>query len=237
MCCLRAKSPSPDGSLVSRLSGGGLPVARRSGLGDGCVSPSLLGGLAGDAESVGDLGPGVADAAQAGDGGVGGVVDFFGQGDEVAESFDVTGCDAAAVSGHDAAGEGGVVVVLDAGSVSAVRCQGAVDSVRACSAAAGHGLASRLCVRGGPFGGLPARGRDRRRGVPHVQEPPGGWTAQRRAASLMWGCGGGTGRNLAAAGVIQARRSPARQGSVVPRLVVGAMGEGAAGGASWLVPP
>src|SRR6266702_4350010 len=141
MCCLRAKSPSPDGSLVSRLSGGGLPVARRSGLGDGCVSPSLLGGLAGDAESVGDLGPGVADAAQAGDGGVGGVVDFFGQGDEVAESFDVAGCDAAAVCSHDAAGEGGVVVVLYAGSRSAVSCQGAVDAVRAFGGGASQGSA------------------------------------------------------------------------------------------------
>jgi hypothetical protein len=51
----------------------------------------------------------------------------------------------------------------------------------------------------------------------------------------MWGCGGGTGRNLAAVRVIQARRTSTRQGSVVPRLVVGAIGE-RAGGALWLVP-
>jgi len=63
-----------------------------------------------------------------------------------------------------------------------------------------------------------------------------GRTAQRRAASLMWGCGGGTGRNLAAVRVIQARRTSLRQGSASPRLVVGAMGESAAG-APWLVPP
>src|SRR6266496_6208412 len=37
--------------------------------GDGDVSPALLGGLAGDAEPGRDLSPGVADAAQSGNGG------------------------------------------------------------------------------------------------------------------------------------------------------------------------
>jgi hypothetical protein len=50
----------------------------------------------------------------------------------------------------------------------------------------------------------------------------------------MWGCGGGTGRNIAAVEVIQARPQQLRQGSVAPRLVVGAMGERAAG-TPWLV--
>ena len=100
----------------------------------------------------------------------------------------------------------------------------------------GHAVPPVVGVRGGPFVGLPARGRDRRRGVPHVQEPPAGWTAQRRAASLMWGCGGGTGSPVAAVQVIQARRTSLRQGPVAPRLVVGAISERAAG-APWLVPP
>src|SRR6266498_5603953 len=47
----------------------------------------------------------------------------------------------------------------------------------------------------------------------------------------MWGCGGGTGRKVAAVRVIQARRTTLRQGPVRPRLVVGAMGERAAGAA------
>jgi hypothetical protein len=40
------------------------------------------------------------------------MVDFGGQVDQIAESFDVSCGDAASVSGHDSAGERGVVVVL-----------------------------------------------------------------------------------------------------------------------------
>src|SRR6266536_2905643 len=118
---------------------------RRSG--NGCAAPSLLCCLTGDAESVGDLRPGVANSAQPGDRDGGGMVDFLGQSDEIAESFDVTGCDAATVSGHDSPGEGGVVVVLHAGSSSTVSCQGAVDAVLAFGWGPGQGSA--LPDRGG----------------------------------------------------------------------------------------
>src|SRR6266496_237497 len=64
-----------------------LPALQRRRSGNSCAAPSLLCCLAGDAESAGDLCPRVADAAQTGDRDSGGMVDFFGQGDEVAESF------------------------------------------------------------------------------------------------------------------------------------------------------
>jgi hypothetical protein len=44
------------------------------------------------------------------------------------------------------------------------------------------------------------------------------------------------GRKIAAPRVIQARRTPLRQGSVRPRLAIGAISEGAIG-APWHAPP
>src|SRR6266536_3128828 len=61
------------------------------------TAPALLGGLAGNADTVGDFGPGVAEGAQPGDGDVEGVFDLARQGEQVVEGFDVAACDAAAV--------------------------------------------------------------------------------------------------------------------------------------------
>src|SRR6185312_11245193 len=93
-------------------------------------SPALLGALAGDAEPGADLGPGVAEAAQAmhglGDGGV----DPGGQAEHEGQGLDVAVGDAAGVGPQDAAGERGVLVVLHYPR-GAVRCQRGLDSVRA----------------------------------------------------------------------------------------------------------
>jgi hypothetical protein len=67
------------------------------------LSESLLGGLAGDAESGGDLGPGVAVVVEAGDGLRGGLLEFVGELGQVGEGFDVAGGDAAGVGADDAA--------------------------------------------------------------------------------------------------------------------------------------
>lgn len=90
--------------------------------------------------------------SEASDGGVGGSIDFLGQGDEVAEAFDVAGGDAAAVGGHDAAYEVAVVVVLDSGpgpSCPAVGRQCGLDTGPAVGAGCGHGAVSSLVGGGG----------------------------------------------------------------------------------------
>ena len=78
-----------------------------------CVAPALLGALAGDAEPQGDVGPGVAEGAEAGDGLADGVVEVVGEVGHGGDGFDVSGGDAAAVGADDAAEERGVLVVLD----------------------------------------------------------------------------------------------------------------------------
>ena len=93
-------------------------------------APALLGGLAGDAEPGADLGPGVAEAAQAGDGLGDGGVDLGGQAEHEGQGLDVAVGDAAGVGAQDAAGERGVLVVLDQPR-GAVWCQRGLDSVRA----------------------------------------------------------------------------------------------------------
>jgi GNAT superfamily N-acetyltransferase len=101
----------------------------------------LLGCLPGDPDSAGDLCPRVSSPSQASHGDIGSAVDFAGQGHQIAEAFDVAGCDAAAVGGHDSAGEGAVVVVLHSGPgapSSAVGCQGSLDRVRVAEARCGH---------------------------------------------------------------------------------------------------
>ena len=91
-------------------------------------APSLLGGLAADAEPQADVGPGVARAgAQAGDGLGDGLIEVIGEPGHVGEGVDVAGGDAAAVRGDSAAQERGVLVVLgDPGAPFG--CQGAVDT-------------------------------------------------------------------------------------------------------------
>jgi hypothetical protein len=81
-------------------------------VGSGCA-PALLGGLAGDAEPGADLGPGVAAGAQALDGFGYGGVDLLGQAEHEGQGLDVAVPDAAAVCAQDAAGECGVLVILD----------------------------------------------------------------------------------------------------------------------------
>ncbi len=196
-------------------------------LGDVGVPPSLLGCLAGDAESAGDLCPGVSDAAQAGYGGVGGSVDLLGHGDEIAQAFDVAGGDAPAVSGHDSTHESAVVVVLHARRIPALCCQGRVDTARACVVAVVRHVHPPVDVAG------------RRSYLPgHAEGPRPRRLAVRgrrsRSRSDAEGAlyrerGRGTGTQGRGTRVIQVRREQLRQGSVGPRLVVGAMGERAAG--------
>jgi hypothetical protein len=79
-----------------------------------------LGCLTGDPEPAGDLCPRVSSSAQPSDSFTGGVLNFASERDEIAKTFDVPGGDAAAVSGHDAACEGAGVIVLYAGSATAL---------------------------------------------------------------------------------------------------------------------
>jgi hypothetical protein len=73
----------------------------------------LLGGLAGDADLGADVGPGVAERAQAGDGLADGGVDLGGEIGHGGQRVDVAGGYPAGVSAQDAAGETGVLVVVD----------------------------------------------------------------------------------------------------------------------------
>ena len=74
-------------------------------------SPALLSGLADDAKTDADFGPGVAAGAQALDSlGCGGV-DLLGQAEHEAQGVDVAVADAAAVGAQDAADECAVLVV------------------------------------------------------------------------------------------------------------------------------
>jgi len=205
----------------------------RAGESCGGVAPSLLGRLTGDAESAGDLCPRVSDAPQTSDGGIGCTVDLVGKGDEIAKAFHVAGGDAAAVSGHDSAGECAVVIVLYPSSRSAVSCQGWVDTVRACGAAAGHGLP--LGWRGGQVVYLPgAAGHHGHEGL----QVKGRRSRSRSDAegALYLECGRGTRTQpRGTSGDPGAARSGAAVPGV-PRLAIGAMSERAAG-APWHAPP
>ena len=66
---------------VVRVTGGSrwCGVLPGSVTGGGGVAPALLGSLAGDAEPHGDVGPGVAEVAEAGDGLAGGVLEVVGE--------------------------------------------------------------------------------------------------------------------------------------------------------------
>src|SRR5271166_4948983 len=97
------------------------------------AAPALLGGLAGDAEPGTDVGPGVAEPAQPGDGLADSGVDLPGQVGHGGEGVDVTGGDAAGVGAQDAAGEAGVLVVADR-PPGAVWCQRWIDTVVAAGA-------------------------------------------------------------------------------------------------------
>src|ERR1035438_5136724 len=94
------------------------------------ASPALLGGLAGDAEPGADLGPGVAEAAQAGHGLADNGVDLVGEVGHEGECFDVAVRDAAGVGAQDAPGERGVLIVLPHPS-GPFWCQGVLDGVLA----------------------------------------------------------------------------------------------------------
>ena len=72
-CWCRRRSPQ----VPSRVSGSGLEGGCRGG--HDALAPALLGGLAGDAEPGADLGPGVAEGAQAGDGLADSGVDLVGE--------------------------------------------------------------------------------------------------------------------------------------------------------------
>ena len=88
-----------------------------------------MGGLAADAETGADLGPGVAVGAQALDRLGHRGVDLLGQADQEAECFHIAVSDAAAVGAQDAADERTVLVVLDLSSWP-FRCQPRLDSAR-----------------------------------------------------------------------------------------------------------
>ena len=124
---------------VVRVTGGSrwCGVLLVSVTGAGIVAPALLGSLAGDAEPHGDVGPAVAEFAQAGDGVAGGVLEVVGEGAMVGDGFDVAGGDAAAVGADDAAEESGVLVVLD--DRCAVWCQGLLDTGCGSGQRGGHG--------------------------------------------------------------------------------------------------
>jgi hypothetical protein len=92
--------------------------------------PSVAGGLADDAESGADLGPGVTADAQALDGlGYGGV-DLLGQTEHEGQGLDVAVPDAATVGAQDAPDECGVLVVLDL-APRTFQCQPGLDMIRA----------------------------------------------------------------------------------------------------------
>lgn len=131
-------------------------------------APALLGSLTGYAKPGADFRPGIACVAEAVDGSLNRIVDVVGQTDQVAERFDVAGCDAATVGAQDAAGEGGVLGVLG-DRASAFWCQDIVDSafngtigglsLAGLSGVGGHGVS---WPRGVPSGGLHPMGADHR---------------------------------------------------------------------------
>jgi hypothetical protein len=98
-------------------------------------SPSLLCGLAGDAEPGADLGPGVAVSAQALDRLGDGAVQLVREPGHEAECFDIAVCDVAAVGAQDASDELPVLVVLDTPSPP-VGCQSGLDTGSPTAAAA-----------------------------------------------------------------------------------------------------
>ena len=108
----------------------------------------MLGSLAGDAEPHGDVGPGVAEVAESGDGLAGGVLEVVGEGGHGGDGLDVAGGDAAAVGAYDAAQERGVLVVLD-DPVGPFWCQRLLDAGRAVGGAGGvsHGCRPRSAQR------------------------------------------------------------------------------------------
>ena len=85
-----AVAPGPEPVYVVRDPG---RLSRRSY----GVAPALLGGLAGDAEPGADLGPGVAEGAQALDGPGDGGVDLGGEAKHEDQGFDVAVGDTAGV--------------------------------------------------------------------------------------------------------------------------------------------
>jgi|GraSoiStandDraft_4_1057263.scaffolds.fasta_scaffold1136160_1 hypothetical protein len=82
------------------------------------ASPPLLRGLAGGAESAGNVTPAAAEDAEAIDGVPGGGVEFVGQVEEVGQGFDVAFGDPSAVGADDTDGEAGVAQVLHLGSAA-----------------------------------------------------------------------------------------------------------------------
>jgi hypothetical protein len=134
-----------------------------------------------------------------------------------------TGCGR---TGTDASEDGDRVVPQSASRPAASRSKVASILVGVCGAFAVT-LALRLMWRAGSCA-CPAPKRDRGRGVPHVQEPPAGRTAC-GAQRPGWGLRPSYRTQGRGTQVIRARRQQLRQGSVGPRLVVGAMGERAAG--------
>src|SRR5689334_3062906 len=97
--------------------------------GSGSFAPALLGSLAGDAEPHGDVGPGVAEVAESGDGLAGGLLEVGREAVHGSDGFDVAGCDAAAVGAYDAAEERSILVVLD-DPVAPSGCQRILDARR-----------------------------------------------------------------------------------------------------------
>src|SRR5262245_6290185 len=95
----------------------------------GLGAPPLPGGLPGDVESGGDLGPGVAERTEPVDGVADGSVKFGRECDELGERFHVSGGDALGVAAQDALAERTIVVVLDP-VPAPFACQGSVDSRR-----------------------------------------------------------------------------------------------------------
>jgi hypothetical protein len=89
-------------------------------------------------------------------------------------------------------------------------------------------------VRGRPWCGLPARWRYRRREGSRSRVGAADRVSD-AVDALYREHGGGTGTQGRGTRVIQARRASLRQGPAVPRLVVGAMGESAAGAPGFVV--
>src|SRR4029077_3094002 len=108
-------------SAARAESSGGISCRVMAGLpsgagrpGGGCRAPPVLErGLVVCPERGADLGPGIAGAAQAGDGLGDGVIDLGGQAEHEGQGLDVAVSDAAGIGPQDAAGERGILVVLD----------------------------------------------------------------------------------------------------------------------------
>jgi hypothetical protein len=128
----------------------------------------LVGGLAGDAETGGDVCPGEAGIAKSEDGVFEDVVEFMAELGQRGQAFDVAAGDTSAVGGDDAADKAGVVVVLHdvpagpgrtgrASAGWAVWCQGRVDgwdahrTPRGSTDACGLSAALRACEAGNRF--------------------------------------------------------------------------------------